>query len=209
MAFRLYIVPLATQTPGNVLDNSRRPKYFLSDAAGAGHVGIIAPGTLWTAQDYGFEPWMIVGADLPTSDDNLVVGQSDAFAIPFDLSATLTGPQVTSVQNKLEAINLPAGWVTTALKWLDVVRIVLGMFSLMTKYYVIHGPNGLFAGGSTLSTAINALPAQVRTDFAAAANALGLNSSGITGATTVRAALKIYADQMQQVQYQFSPTVSL
>jgi hypothetical protein len=74
MSFRLYIVPVIGS---GTKSDPRRPKYF-------------ADGTLvnptWSAMDYGFEPWMVVGADLSTSDDNLVVGQPDGFALPFDLS---------------------------------------------------------------------------------------------------------------------------
>lgn len=205
MAFRLYIVPVVGTGIGGGIDNSRRPKYFLSDASGAGHVGIVPAG--WDGMDYGFEPWMVVGADLSVSDDALIVGKVDAFAIPFDLSVTLTSQQVTNVVNKLEAINLPAGWVTTAFKWIEVVRIVLGMFSVMQRYQGLHGPNALFSGGVTLSTTISALPAQVRADFNAAATGLGLDTSAITGGATVRAALKILADQLVTQQYNFNGTL--
>ena len=203
MAFRLYIVPVVGT--GSSSHDARRPKYFASDANGAGTTGIVTGD--WSAMDYGFEPWMVVGANLSVSDDNLIVGEPDVFALPFDLAPTLTAQQVTNVQNKLEAINVPAGWVNTSLTWLQVVRTVLGMFSLIQRYAGIHGPNGLFSGGVNLNSSINSLPAQVRQDFNTAATSLGLDTSEITGTTTVRAALKLLADQMQARQYNFNGTL--
>jgi hypothetical protein len=204
MAFRLYIVPVVGI---GTKDDPRRPKYFNSDAAGAGRTGIITAGSVWSAIDYGFEPWMVVGADLSTSDDNLVVGEADAFAVPFDLSVNLTSGQVTNVQNKLEAINVPAGWVDTSLTWVSVLRVVLGMFLLMQRYSGIHGTNGIFTGGVALSTTIAQLPAQVRADFQTAAQSFGLDTSSIVGGTTLRQALKILADQFSHQQYNFNGTL--
>src|SRR3954463_9547709 len=109
MSFRLYIVPVIGT---GAKTDPRRPKYFGD--------GTITAGQSWGSIDYGFEPWMVVGADLSTSDDNLVVGKPDAFALPFDLAPNLTAQQVTNVQAKLEAINVPAGWVTTSLSWITV-----------------------------------------------------------------------------------------
>ena len=193
MAFRLYIVPIVGV---GTKEDPRRPKYF------NGRDGIITEGQDWSAIDYGFEPWMVVGADLSTSDDNLVVGQSDAFAVPFDLATQLTSQQVTSVQNKLEAINVPAGWVTTSFLWIEVVRIVLGMFLFMQRYVSTHG-SMLFTGGTTLSTRINQLTQGERDDLTSAATSLGLSTTGIIGSTTLRAALKILADQFTTMPYHF------
>jgi len=204
MAFRLYITPVVGT---GAIGNSRRPKYFMSDASGTGNVGIVHPATGWSAMDYGFEPWMVVGADCSVSDDNLLVGEPDAFALPVDLAPNLTAQQVTNVQNKLEAINVPAGWVNTSLTWIQVVRTVLGMFSLIQRYAGIHGLNGLFSGGIALGTTINQLPAGVRQDLLAAATSLELDTSGITGTSTLRNALKQLADQMQARQYNFNGTL--
>lgn len=202
MAFRLYIVPVVG---AGTKVSPRRPKYFNSVD------GVIAAGATWSAQDYGLEPWMVVAADLSTSDDNLVVGEPDAFALPFDLSTTLSAAQVTSVQTKLEAINLPAGWVATSLTWLQVVRVVLGMFSFMQNYQAVNVGNGgtgqLFTGGVTLATTFGALAAQQRADLATAAANLSLTTNGISGTTTLRVALKTLADQFGARQYNFNGTL--
>src|SRR5262245_36149399 len=119
MAFRLYIVPVIG---AGVKGDPRRPKYFADLDVN------------WSAMDFGFEPVMFVGADLSPSNDNFIVGQSDATALPFDLAPTLTGGQVNQTQNKLEALNIPAGWVNTSLTWLEVVRTVLGMFTFLQRF---------------------------------------------------------------------------
>jgi hypothetical protein len=203
-AFRLYIVPVIGSGVG--IHDARRPKYFATDANGLGTVGIITAGSTWSGVDYGLDNWMVVGANLSTSDDNLVVGEVDAFALPFDLAPTLNAQQVTNVQNKLESINIPAGWVTTSETWIHVVRITLGIFSLNQR---INGTChvDLFSGGINLNSTINTLPAALNTCLQNSVTSLGLTFNGIIGSTTIRNALKIIADQMQTTQYNFNGTL--
>lgn len=196
MAFRLYIVPVVGT---GARTDPRRPKYFAD--------GQLPSDLAWSSMAYGQEPWMVVGADLATSQDNFVVGQADAFAIPFDLSTNLTAQQVTNVQNKLEAINVPANWVNTSMTWIQVVRIVLGMFLFMQRFNGLNQGVPLFSGGVTLGTQINQLTQTQRDNLTAAATSLGLSTAGITGTTTLRAALKNLADQMQTMQFNFNGTL--
>ncbi len=184
MAFRLYIVPVVGVGTKSDL---RRPKYFDD--------GTLVPRPNYSAMDYGFEPWMVVGANLSVSDDATVVGQADAMAIPFNMDVLLTAGNVTTVQTKLEAINIPAGWVTTSLTWRQVVRIVLGMVAVMQRFAGLQGVTRIFAGGVTLNSTIGSLSQGVRNNLTLAATSQGLSVSGISGATTIRAALKILADQ--------------
>lgn len=202
MAFRLYIVPVVGT---GAKSDPRRPKYFTD--------GTIAASSVWSAMDYGFEPWMVVGADLSTSDDNLIVGKVDALALPFDLAPNLTSQQVTNVQSKLETANIPAGWVNNTLSWLTVVRTVLGMFSFLQRYGVIYGDtNGtvapsLFAGGVTLSTTFGSLPQAVQNAMVSAAQSFGISTAGLTAGTTLRVILKALADNFQGQQYNFNGTL--
>jgi hypothetical protein len=202
MPFRLYIVPVIGT--GAKFD-PRRAKYFAD--------GTVSPTAIWSSIDYGFEPWMIVGGDLSTSDDNLVVGKVDAFALPFDLSPTLTAGQVTNVQTKLESINVPAGWVNTSLTWLTVVRTTLGMFSFLQRYGVIYTEaNGvvapsLFTGGVTLSTTFGSLPQAVQNAIISAAQSFNISTAGLTASTTMRVILKALADNFQASQYSFNGTM--
>lgn len=198
MSFRLYIVP---KVGSGAFHDAFRPKYFSSQD------GFFAVAPAFQSVDYGFEPWMIVGADLPFSDDTAVVAQPDCFALPFDLSVNLTTAQVTNVKNKLEAINVPAGWVTTGLTWIEVVRSVLGIFSFMQRLTAMLAAP-LFTGGVTLATTISQLPQAIVTALQDAATSFGLSTAGVTGATTLRAVLKSLADQFGDKPYAFG-TVTL
>jgi hypothetical protein len=163
--------------------------------------------------DYGFEPWFVVGANLDVSSDNLVVGKPDAFALPFDLAPHLTGAQVTSVHDKLEAINLPGDWVNTSLTWLQVVRIVFGVISYMQRFAAVFAGAGggtvpaIFTGGRTLNSTFGSLPALVQTAMISAAQSLGIPTTGLTGSTTLRAILRNMATFFESHQYNFNGTM--
>lgn len=193
MAFRLYIVPVVGV--GSRSD-PRRAKYFDD--------GTFSPPVDSAAMDYGFEPWMVVGANLSTTNDAIVVSKPDAFALPFDLTTNLTAGQVTSVQTKLESINVPAGWVSTSLTWVQVVRIVLGMFAFLARYAELHGVTRVFGGSVTLDTTIGSLSVGVRTDLTNAALSLGLSTVGITGTTTLRSALLLLGQQLSGRPFNFN-----
>lgn len=185
MATRLYLVPVIGT--GTAKD-ARRPKYVADGTVTAiGDVNCL---------DYGFEPWMVVSADLSPSDHTLLVGQVDAFGLPADLSALLTAANVTAVQTRLEAMNIPAGWVTTSLTWQQVVRLVLWMMAFWQRFTAIHG-GPVFLGGVNLDTTIGQLSVTVRNELTDAATSLGLSTTGIVLATTLRAALKILGDQLK------------
>jgi hypothetical protein len=197
MAFRIYIVP---KIGAGVKGDAWRPKYFTDN--------FLTPNPSWSSMDYGFEPWIIVGADLSVSDANLIIAQPDALAIPATMDEALTAGNVTSVQNKLESINVPAGWVNTSLTWRNVVRIVLGIFTFMQRLGSIINEGeevGVpFFGGIDLSTTISQL-SQANVDaLEQAAIELGVSTAGVTGATTLRVALKSLADQMANRVYDFN-----
>jgi len=198
MAFRLYIVPVLGA--GTSRADARRPKYF----------EILAN---WSAADYGFEPWMIVGADLSVADNAAMVAHADVMALPFDLTAFLTSGQVTAVQNTLEAIHVPALWVTTSMTWLTVVRTVLGVFHFFQRFGGIYAeqtgavPPSIFTSGVTLTTTFGALPLAVQTAMLSAAVSLNISTAGLTANTTLRVILKSLADTFSAQQYDFNGTL--
>lgn len=202
MAFRLYIVPVIAFGP----HNARAPKYFQDGTIDLSQY----PDGFASYIDYpsASSGNLMVAADLTASDDNLVIGKADAFGLPFDLAPNLNAGQVTSVQNKLESINVPAGWVNTSLTWIFVLRTVLGMFSFLQRFVERYAAvNGgvildIFSGRS-LSSTFSSLPLAVRTALTDAANSFNLDTSGITGASTLRQILKIMADQFTTTQYKF------
>jgi hypothetical protein len=206
VAFRLYIVPVVVESVGP-FPSARLPKYF------TGSTRLVTSGQAWTAMDYGAEPRMVVGADLTAGDDALVVAESDVFALPFDLSTRLTNPQANNAESRLEAANIPAGWVSNALTWTQVIRTVLGIFSFLQRYAVVYGQQTgtaaptLFTGGASLNTTFGSLPLAVRDAFTATAQSFNLSTASLTAGTTLRTILEAMADQFQSRPYTFGGTV--
>lgn len=183
MAFRFYIVPA---TGAGTFQSPRGPKYFI-DGTVSGD---------WDAKDYGPEAWMIVYSNLSAGDDALLVSQPDAFALPFDLDQTLTAGQVTSVQAKLEAINMPSAWVNTSRTWRYVLKATLGIISFM-QHFRAFNLSRLFSGAVSLDTTYNALPLAVRNALLQTAQDMNLDTSGITGASTIRQILRAVGQQLE------------
>lgn len=198
MAARLYIVPVIGDGSKGA---PRAPKYFSDGTVSAS----------WSAMDYGFEPWMIVGADLSPADDSTIVGKPDGFALPFDLTTNLTVGQVANVQSKLEAINVPAGWVNTGLTWSQVVKTVTGVFAFFQRFGAVYAkqngtpPPSAFSGGVTLDSAFSSLPLAARTALTTTAQSFSIDTSSLSGASTIRNILKTMADSFQSAQFIIGP----
>lgn len=182
MAFRLYLIPIIGTGAEH---DGRRPKY-LTDGTVTGD---------WGGMDYGNEPWMIVGTNLSPVDEAVLLSQPDVFALPVDLSPKLTAPEVAAVQAQLEAMHLPAGWITPALTWREMVRTVLKIVALMQRLQFYQENTRLFENGVTLDTPVNALSPAVVTQLRAAVSSLRLNPAGVAGAVPLRQMLKTLADQ--------------
>jgi hypothetical protein len=196
MAFRIYIVPAVGV---GTREDRRRPKYFADGQITA----VDATPLLWSGLDYGFEPWYIVGSDLTVAQDAFVVGQADGFALPFNLDATLTSPQVNNTKNKLEAVNIPAAWVNNTLTWRQVARTVIGIVMFMQRYSAIYAnatlgnTAPLFDSNRTLNSAFGTLPQLVQDSMVQAAVSFGIPTDGLSASTTLRAIFKAMADFFQ------------
>jgi hypothetical protein len=153
----------------------RRPKY------------IPALGVDWTAMDFGAAPVFLVEAPLATLTETTLDLNADFFTVPA-LDSTLTAGQVTAVKTRLEALGVPAGWVTTALTWRQVLRTVASIFQLAQRANVTITT-------TALDLRMNQIPAGTLAALQDAADSLGFDRSGILGTTTVRQALKALADQ--------------
>ena len=190
MAMRISIVPVIGT--GASSQDPRRPKYF---------VGGLPTTVAWGGTDYGFEPSMIIAADLDAANLAFLVAQPDAFVVPESLDATLTSGQVAGVQSYLEAINLPANWVTVDFTWRKVLRIVIGTFRFMARFAVVFAQAtgstvAVFSGGVTLSRTYSSLGSNVQNALVATVDELLLDRTGVTGSTTLRLLLVNIGQQM-------------
>lgn len=151
----------------------------------------------WALKDYGVIDYGLVCADVTSQNHTDLSAQSDVGAVPTTLDNTLTGGQVTAVQNRLEAIALPATWVTTALTWRQVLRSITGIMLYMQRVTALSGQSP-FDTGATLSTQIGSISQQWRDWMQQAANDMAFDYSAVTGSTTVRQLLKMMADQFDE-----------
>lgn len=181
MALRFYVVPKVGT--GASMEDPLRPKY------------IPELGQLWSAMDYGKEGTMLAAADVTSAQHTALAANADVTAIPAALDSTVTNGALTTIRAQLEALKIPAGWVTTAHTYRQVVGAVGRIFMLMQRFDGMFR-RVFFETGIQLDTRMNQLTAGQRQALQQAADSFGLNSSTVTGATTVRQVLKIWIDQM-------------
>lgn len=192
VSWHLYIVPIVgTGTAGD----NRRAKYaFTPDANGN-----LVLNFQHSAMDYGTQPIMLMAANVTNAVDATLSAEADVQKIPDNLDAQIGGAALSIVQNALENRNLPSGWVTQSMTYRELLRTVGGFFAFMQRYNVVSGTNDLLMGGSVnLNTQFNQLPQPVRQALQATALDLNLNTTGMSGTTTLRVILKNIADQWGQ-----------
>lgn len=182
MTLRLYLMPLVGD---GTKASPRRGAYVLSHLA----------GTDYTIMDGGLEPVCLLAADVTAAQHTALSGESDVVALPTNLQATV-GAQLATVQAALEQFNLPADWVTAGMTYRTVARGVALLFQFLQRANAV-ALQRVFASGVTLNTAFQDLPPGVQDVVRDTADALGVDRSGATGATTLRQILRAVSAQMR------------
>jgi hypothetical protein len=184
---RFYVVPKVGD--GISIATAFRPKYTALNELGAGwNVGP------FQAMDYGLENVYLLAVDLDASQHATLSAQADVLSVPSPITTTVTAGALNTVKTKLEAGNVPADWVTVGMTYQQVLSRVIRIVQFMQRFDRLFGR--LFAGGMTLDTSINQIPAGARNNLRDAALSLGAITSGITGTTLVREGLVLVADQL-------------
>lgn len=181
MTVRCYLMPrvLIGTGPNGIRGTSRMPKYFAQITG------------RYTVLRYAQELACVVIADTDAAVHSALTANADVRAFPDDLDTVVTAGNRTAIVNALEAANVPAQWVANGQTFRVVLRRLAGMFDLLCN---VHG-RGLRFLQASLDAQISALPANVRQGMQDAASTLGLDTAGISGATTLRAALAQIAAQ--------------
>jgi hypothetical protein len=176
MTLNLYVMPL---TGAGVIGDARRPKYADS----------VFSAFNWSMFDYGGEPWCLVGIlDIDDPTSTTLSGEPDAIALPVNLDQAIGSGPLATVRSDLESVNIPGTWVLASNSWRDVVQFVGAVCQFAQRFQGQTG--GLwFTGGITLASTFSQLPSVARTGLTSAASSFGFNTSGITGASTIRAIL--------------------
>lgn len=182
MAIRFYLVPVIGD--GLKPTTARRPKY-ISDGGIAG---------AYQAMDYGDDPVMLVAAEVTAGEHTSIASNADVVSAPADLEATI-GANLATVQAALESKSIPADWVSSGMTYRTVLRWVARLFLLCARLQGLRAGR-LFTAGITLSSTVGDLSVSVRQKLNDGAQSLGLDTSGITLATTIRAALKTLGNQI-------------
>ncbi len=182
---RYYLVNVVPVVRGGVeVPNSQTAEYF-----GVPQVGVEA-----AYMSFGNEGTMLVCADTDAATHATFAALPRVIQLPADLDQNLSAGAVTTVEAALEARNIPAHWVSTNLTYRQVLRVVAGMFQFAQVYHAQHDLN-LFRGGVNLNTRVNQIPQAERDRLNSAAQTAGLDTSGITGTTTVRQILRSLGEQ--------------
>ncbi len=181
MTIRYYIVPIERVGTG------RGPKYF------KWRLGTGTIDCQWAMVDYGLVDQAVVAADISDIDAATLAAAADVMAIPVALDNKLTSGAVSTAKTWLESIGVPAGWVTTALTYREVLRTVTALFLFMQRVCAILGRK-VTVTKTALGTQFRNLPADVRAAITQAADEQGFDRSGVSNTTTLRVILKLMAD---------------
>lgn len=173
MALRWFVVP--KDGSGTRLD-PYRPRYLYGVAA------------TWSACDTQ-EPIMLVYADVTAVQLTAVAANADVQVFPANLDATIGAGALTVIQNFLEARNIPANWVTTADTYRELLRGCAWLCQLLVYFGAELRQARLFAARN-LATTWAELPVGVQQALRDAAAHFALDTTGVTGTTTLRAILQ-------------------
>lgn len=157
-------------------------------------------GLDYSGSDFGLEPTMLVVANVSPAQHTILIAQLDVTALPVDTTQAIGAGALATVKANLEALKLPAAWVTTANTYQQVLHVVLAIFQFAGRFAALTGLDP-FAGGFTLDSTVSQLPLAARNGLTATAVDMGLSTAGVTGATTLRAMLKSVADQLPAYQF--------
>lgn len=130
----------------------------------------------------------IVWANCSPAQEATVAANADVILVP-PLDNTVA---LVATQNALEALNIPAQWITAAMTYRDVLRALVGAAQFIQRCSGLGVPLKL---AGNLDTQMSALPANIRQVLAAASDSLGLDRSTVTGTTTVRQIIRIAGQQ--------------
>jgi hypothetical protein len=179
---RIYLLPL------EVIGTARGPKYFVWKY----NQGNPVHSTEWGLIDYGFEPTCMMVAQVTQADHDFLAVQSDVYAFPENIDATLGG-QVSSLRTAMEAFNIPADWINASKTFREVIHMIAAVCLLMQRIKGILGNWGPFTqGGYSLSTKFSEMSLNEQGALSVAFGDMGFTS--IDPADNLRKLLRDYGD---------------
>lgn len=182
---RLYVLPIVGT--GTSREDPRTAKYSST------HLN----DTSWMLMDCGARPVCLVAADIDTTAHAALVAEPDVWAFPEGFEWGYSAVPGTAVRNAirdgLESFGLPANWVVVGMTYRQIAHSLAALFQFVQRYSAMVGYADPFQG-MTLATQLGDM-ADTGMMFRAAAESLGWSTAALTPTTTLRAALKIMADE--------------
>lgn len=179
---RFYVMPIM------VVGNARGPKYlkwrFFPE-------GIDCQ---WSMKDYGLIDACLVACELTQAQHEQLAAEPDVAVAPLDIDQSISDIAIPQVQAVLEALRIPADWLTSAYTYRQILRMVAGLFLFAQRYHAMHN-EALIDSTAQLDLRWNQIPLDRRGRITATAEELGYIYSDVTNQWTVRRILKYLADQ--------------
>lgn len=179
---RFYVLPI------QVVGTARGPKYFKWRYNPDGI------DCQWSMKDYGLIPACLLAANITQGQHDALMLNDDVAAAPENIDATVTSAALPRVQTVLNALRIPAEWVTTSHTYRTLLRMVAGLCLFAQRYHGMHNEQ-LIDNAAALDLRWNQIPTARRGRIIATVDALGYDYSQVTNTWTVRRILKHLADQ--------------
>lgn len=186
---RFYILPIEQVVDGAT--TYRGPKYFdwRRDPDPPALVS-----TRYALMDYGLINACLIVADVTQEQHDLLVANSDVASPPEDIDQNITTQALPQVQNVLEALRIPTGWIDTTYTYREILRRVAGLFQFAQRHHGMHDEQ-LIDNTGQLDLTWADISVDRRTRVQMTADSFGYDYSTVTGTWTVRQTLMHLANQ--------------
>lgn len=178
---KYYLVPMVE------IGGFRRPKYS----------NTFAKGTVYDTFDEGAEPACLLATD-DVAAQGILEAQADVGVFPADIDAQV-GANLATVQARLESFDLPGDVVGAGTIYRTIIRGIVAIYDVMQRYDAITQNELVFGATTNLNTSLGSIPANIRNALQLACDQRGYDTSGLTGASTIRDLLKKLATQPPRV----------
>lgn len=197
MTVRFYIMPIQV-----VNETYRGPKYlkwrFNPD-------GLDVP---WSMKDYGLINACLVAADVSQAQHEQLAAEVDVAAPPVDIDQNISEIAIPQVQQVLEALRVPAQWITSGHVYRQLLRMIGGLFMFAQRHHGMHGEQ-LIDSAAQLDLRWNQIPLARRQRIMETADNMGYDYSEVTNQWTIRRILKHLGDQWAETPIIFGNLVTL
>jgi hypothetical protein len=183
---RFYILPI------EVVDGNKRGPKYLHWRFDPDPPGILV--NRYSLKDYGLIDAALVACDLTLAQHQQLAAEIDVAAAPQNLDQTVSAIALPQVVAVLEALRIPAGWVTTSHTYRELLRMVGGLFLFAQRYHGMHN-EPLIDNAAQLDLRWNQIPQARRQRIQETADEMGYDYSAVQNTWLIRRILKHLGDQ--------------